>query len=66
MPAVMKSIQESLDEEVDTITRDAIRQDSEIEGFGDFCDFDPHGDDHCGQQAVVSTFSTILAVDLFM
>ena len=44
MPAVMKSIQESLDEEVDTITRDAIRQDSEIEGFGDFCDFDPHGD----------------------
>lgn len=44
MPAVMKSIQESLDEEVDTVTRNAIRQDSEIEGFGDFCDFDPHGD----------------------
>ena len=44
MPAVMKSIQESIDEKLDAKTIDAIREDSEIEGFGEFVDFDPHGD----------------------
>jgi hypothetical protein len=44
MPAVMKSIQESIDEKLDAETIEAIREDSEIEGFGEFVDFDPHGD----------------------